>query len=117
MLYAIYACENIYGGLHGMDAHDVVDCADEEEAESIGLEMSIDVMDSYECISDDLEEAASEEYEPGSEEWEDYLYQLKQENSSYVIYPIVDTKGKSEKELEELFWNDRIGFIEEYCQK
>lgn len=117
MLYAIYACEGIYGGLHGMNSHAVVDCRDEDEADDIGLEMSLDVMSSYECIIGDLEDEADEGYERYSDEWYDYLEELKIENFSYFVYLITDTKGRSDKELEEEFWNDRISFIETYCQK
>ena len=59
MLYAIYAYEGMYGGLHGMDNHAIVDCRDEGEAEDIGVEMSYDVMGSYECISSSFQEEAS----------------------------------------------------------
>lgn len=117
MLYAIYACENVYGGLHGMDNHAIVNCTNEGEANDIGLEMSFDVMESYECITNVLEEEASEEYERDTHEWCDYLEQLKGENSYYIIYPIVDTKGKSTRKLEKEFWNNREEFVKTYCQK
>lgn len=117
MLYAIYAYEGMYGGLHGMDNHAIVDCRDEGEAEDIGVEMSYDVMGSYECISSSFQEEASEEFEEGSDEWYQFIEDAKAENVAYVIYEIVDTKGKSVRELEEEFYNDREGFIEEYCSK
>lgn len=39
------------------------------------------------------------------------------ENSSYTVHLITDTKGKSDEELEEEFWNDEIGFIKTHCQE
>lgn len=117
MLFAIYACEGMYGGLHGMELHAVVNCRDEGEAEDIGIEMSYDVMDSYECISSSFEEDASDEYEEGTDEWYEYIEAARAENVSYTVYEILDTHGKSEKELENEFWNDRSGFIEKYCTK
>lgn len=59
----IYACDNIYGGLHGMEDFGVYEVSSVEEANDIGREMSYGVIDSYSDIGDTLEENAREAVE------------------------------------------------------
>ena len=56
----IYACDNIYGGLHGMENFGVYSVSSVEEANNIGREMSYGVINSYSAIGDSLEETARE---------------------------------------------------------
>lgn len=87
----------MYNGLYGMEDVAVVDVEHEDEATEIGTEMSMNVMDSYECISSELydedPEVCNENYEdniyfqfwqlkddapnaiPMNEDWEDFLHQ------------------------------------------
>lgn len=115
MLYAIYADEAMYCGLHGMYTTQVVECPSLEEAEEIGLEESRRVMESYNCIIESIYEQASEEYEEWSHEWEDMVNEIMEENTSYQVFEIKDSKGKSIQELDEEFYNDKESFIKEYC--
>lgn len=117
MLYAIHAYESSFGGLYGMDAHIIEECDSMEEAEEIALEASLNVMESYSCIIDDIYEAASEEYEQETDEWYKVVEDMKQEATAWEIYPVVDIKDKSIRELEEEFWNNKEEFIKTYCQR
>lgn len=47
-LFAIVAMENMYDGHHGTKDSCVVECLNRDEAEEIGIEMSINPMDTYE---------------------------------------------------------------------
>lgn len=52
-----YVCgrDQIYGGLHGL-AYDTITEGSEQDAIDIGLELSTDLIGSYDCIMDDLED-------------------------------------------------------------
>jgi hypothetical protein len=74
--------DNLYGGLHGMEDFDIVECHSIEEAEEIAKDMSCNVINSYSCITDhfSLEDFLS------SEESESLL----EEDVAYEIYELVD---------------------------
>lgn len=117
MLYAIYACEAIYQGLHGMNSVAIVDCENEGEARDIAIDMSYEVMDSYNCIHSSFEQDASFEYDEGTDGWYQFIEDLRSENVFYYIHEIIDTKGKTQKELENELWENYDSFIEKYCKK
>ena len=56
MLYVIYAADQIYQGLHGMHDYSIYDCDTISEAEDIGIENSIQVINSYSIIYEQLED-------------------------------------------------------------
>ena len=78
MRYAIYAADQMYGGLHGMCIQEVVDVADKTTAELYALSCSYDVMDCYFDIMEDIEEEArnsiDENIEEGSPEWDELYF-------------------------------------------
>lgn len=117
MLYAIYAYEQIYDGLHGMNTTMIVDCDSESEAEEIAIEASYEVMNSYSSITEAFYEEASEKYEKNTSDWYYYVDELMKQNIAYEIYPITDAQGESIWELENELLNDKKGFIETYCQQ
>lgn len=112
MLYAIYACENQYQGLYGMNASDIVDIDSYEEAELLAEDMSLDVMNSYSCIIDSWEEEIRCK---GIEEDSDALDEAMKENMYYSIYEITHTFDESLGELRDEFWNNQEEFIRRYC--
>lgn len=109
--YAVYATENMYQGLHGLYNFAVVS-GTEKDAETHGFEMSYELITSYDCIFEDLEEEAC-----GDEE---LLEELITEEICYEVYKINDNKEEikklSNRELENLF--DEYGyeeFFEKFC--
>lgn len=95
MIYLIYAYEETYGGEHGMNTWDICNVDSVREAEEIGQDMSIEVMESYSSIGEDLLEEAREEaefygYEEDSSDFEDILDGLYKENMAYEIYRLSD---------------------------
>lgn len=67
-IYGIYACENTYSGLHGMNKYGFIECDDDKMADEQGIEWSYDVMDSYSSIVDSLEENVDWEQERAEED-------------------------------------------------
>lgn len=103
----IYACENTYGGLHGICDMRVVEVSSIEEANEYGMEMSGDVIESYDTLGD-LEDELDE----------DELDEAFMEAREWYVYPIDEEKAKgfSTEELDKIAseWGDEY-FIKEYC--
>lgn len=129
MLYAVIACEQMYGGLHGMVSYFVTE-GTEEEVEEMAIDESYAIMEEFSSIMEDLEQAAREEVEWTEEEFEDYindstaeadeeytraLNEQMRENLQYEIYPIVKETNLSIEQLDNLFSRNPEEFIREYC--
>ena len=129
MLYAVIACEQMYGGMHGMVSYFVAE-GTEEEVEEMAIDESYAIMEEYSSIMDDLEAAAAyeigwdedelDEYMEDStsgadEEYTNVLNELMRENLQYEIYPIVKETNLSLEQLNNLFNRNPEEFIREYC--
>ena len=130
MLYAVIACEQMYGGMHGMVSYFVAE-GTEEEVEEMAIDESYSIMEEYSSIMDDLEAAAREEVGFDEDQYEDYeegegsatwndeysraLDEQMTENLMYEIYPIVKETNLSLKQLDNLFNRNPEAFIREYC--
>ena len=116
--YLIYAYENLYGGLHGMCSYTVVEKRDDRDAFETAAQLSREVIDSYDCILQDLEEEVREYHDETDDEFADDLEQVIEEDIAYEVYKInvkaVDHDPTVE-ELEDLFWEDEDYFFEHYC--
>lgn len=103
----IYACEDMYHGLHGIEDMRVVEVESIEEADEYGMEMSGDVIETYDTLGDFEEFEDEEAYEEAfleAREW--YVYPIDEEKA----------KGKSTEELGKIAseWGSDL-FIKEYC--
>lgn len=103
----IYACEDMYHGLHGIEDMRVVEVESIEEADEYGMEMSGDVIETYDTLGDFDEFEDEEAYEEAfleAREW--YVYPIDEEKA----------KGLSTRELDKLAseWGSDY-FIKEYC--
>jgi len=129
MFYAVIACEQMYGGMHGMVSYFVAE-GTEEEVEEMAIDESYAIMEEYSSIIDDLEAAAAEEIGWDEDELDEYindpmaeideeytnvLNELMKENLQYEIYPIVKETNLSLEQLNNLFDDDPEEFIREYC--
>lgn len=93
MLVYIFAYEGSYRGLHGMYNEDVVEVQDIKEADEYGYEMAQNVVESYDCFDEEVEEEL---------EWR--IYKIKE--------------GISAKEARAaLGSHDEEGFVAEYCEE
>ena len=93
MLVYIFACESSYGGLHGMYNADVVEVQDMEEANEYGYEMAEDVVESYDCFDEEVEEEL---------EWR--IYKIKEGISAEEARAAVCSHNEE-------------GFVTKYCEK
>lgn len=114
MKYYVYACDQTYGGLHGMYNTMIVDVNSKEEAEEYIPEMSRDLMESYDCIFEDVYET---DYETEEEYWEAYEEIIQDNIDGYV------KKIKPEFEDMDIYELDKIAcdlgpelFKEKYCE-
>lgn len=129
MLYAVIACEQMYGGMHGMVSYFVAE-GTEEEVEEMAIDESYSIMEEFSDIMEDLEATAAEEVGWDEDEFDEYmedstsgadeeytnaLNELMKENLQYEIYPIVKETNLSLEQLDSLFCGDPEEFIREYC--
>ena len=96
MLVYIFACEDSYGGLHGMYDEDIVEVQDMKEADEYGYEMAQGVAESYGYFFDEDEDIEQEL------EWR--VYKIKE--------------GISAEEARAALGSyDEKGFVAEYCEE
>lgn len=116
MKVAIHAYENIYGGLHGIENYAVVEVDDLEEAEAYGVEMSIDVINSYHNIIEEFYESAEADgLEINSPEWDEYIDECIESDIVYNIYPLTTETDKTLEELTDEFYYNEKEFLNIYC--
>ena len=117
--YAIYAAEQLYGGEHGMCSYLVVEAFDSAEAIDMAVQESRDIIDSYECIREDLEENASYYYdrEENLEEFEQALEEEIQDDLDWAVWKINEEKASKydTRTLGKMIYDTPDDFIEEYC--
>ena len=106
-IYLIHAMEGIYHGLHGMEDACIMEAESRDELESIGSQMSLDIMESYGDIEEMLLENARSEAEfmgvdelEDSDEFENILNEEYGENIEYYIYQL--SKEYSVEEYEDM---------------
>lgn len=109
MIFALNCYENKYGGLHGMNTRMVVECTDEAEAEELAILESYQVMDSYLSLSEEMEEEAQETGVSVDE--------IRAENVAYEFYRLREDTGYTIDELDEMFWNERDDFLNDFGWK
>lgn len=123
MLYVIYAAENIYGGLHGLYDYSICDCDSLDEALEIGYENSLEVINSYGCIYEELEEELQEYIDSADDTFseeavEKLRAEIYNEDVDYNFWKIKEEilEEYSIEEMEEMLYADPEFFIEEYCE-
>ena len=94
-VYLIHAFEDMYSGLHGIESYDIIETDSKRVVEETAREMSLDVMDYYSSIGEDLyaealEQAEADGYEEGSEEFEDLLDDCYNDNVAYEYWKLDD---------------------------
>lgn len=107
--YLIYACEQRYAGYHGIFNVDLVECPSFKDAQEIGAEMSIEVMDTYDTLRDYIDDNMSEE------DVEDIYI----DNISYCIWEVDMSKigNSSFEELRAKVYPEWKRFCDKYCYK
>lgn len=109
--YAVFAADELYKGLHDMNSTFVIEVASDREIDWMARDASLDVIDSYMCIRDDLYEGVDpEDHETKNEiALGDIMYE----------WAVIDEKLAGNYSTEELDSMVRgIGykdFVEVYC--
>lgn len=117
MIVAIYAFENTYGGLYGIEHHRIVEVDNIEQAERIAIDDSIEVMYWERDIIEDFEiTAEAEGFEPGSEDFDICVSECINNNIAYNIWEIVDCYDTIEQ-MEKDFYNDMDDFVQMHCKE
>lgn len=117
--YAVYAGDQMYGGLHGMCEHCVADARDSSEAKDIAIIKANEVIESYSDIYENIDATVEDYAEEGMTE--DDLAELRQDivndDLDWSIWKIDESKAGdiSTDLLDQMYYNDPEGFIEEYC--
>ena len=122
MIFLIHAKENIYDGLHGIESIDVVEVDTLEEAHNIAYEMSLDVINSYSDVYDELETEVEETiaYEDTVKWTDEYINDLRDEiyndDVCYDLYELDEEKVKdfSYETLTHEAYEDIEEFLEKY---
>lgn len=125
--YIVYACDNWYGGLHGMNSYSVVR-GTIKDAEDFGKEESLDIINSYssiyETLTDNAEEQAQLMVEDGDDRDYDDIFgeiydELAHEDICYEIFEIDEEKAKdvSDELIDRLLSIDPQQVIEDYCKE
>lgn len=124
MLVAIHAYDQIYQGLHGMESYEVVEVINEEEAEDYAISSSVDIMNSYGDIMEELEAEARENVDfyidPTTDKEEAYDYALDDsinEDVAYDIYVLKNNITDSLEALNDKYVRDPESFIEEFSER
>lgn len=104
----------MYAGLHGMYNYTVEYGITEDEADDYGHNMSIEVMESYSCIMDDIQSNAEESVERDTideNEYEDLICsavaELEEENAEWTLYRLRDNLTEEDKKhIRTLDWEE-----------
>jgi len=117
--YAIFACENLYNGEHGMNIATVQDCKNKSEAITLAIQYSMDVIHSYDGIIDILDEEVQDYIcenmsEDAIENLRDDIYW---EDINYYIFLIDEIKANNITtiELDKMYCDSPEEFEEKYC--
>jgi len=118
MWYVIHAFEEKYGGYHGIEDWTISKGTEEEIIEE-ARELSLELMNSYDFIIDELEddiEAFTDE-NMNEDDIEELRYDIYNENVAYEIWKIKSNiiKEYDIDTFEKWLYDDPEGFIEKYC--
>lgn len=116
MIVAIYAYEGMYGGLHGMNAHAVVEVDSIKEARELACDMSRDVMEDYDEIMDEFYASAEGAgIEEDTYQFYDYIVDCINDNIDYNIWEV--DRPYDLEQMEKDFYNDMDDFIKNHCKE
>ena len=127
-VYAYYAADGAFGGVHGTETYGLMEADSVEEVKEIARDKSIDIIESYSCISDTLlaEAWAAADREDSYEEWdgeelpddvEENYTELVREDIYYEVWEVKAevVEAMSFDDLNELADEDFFDFVTKYC--
>lgn len=120
--YFIWAAEQLYEGLHGIETYRVKECSSYEDACNYALELSFDVIDSY--CEEEYRRMAEEridicDYDNEGDYWDDFdeiLCDLESESTCWKVTEVNEEKASdiSTDELDLMFCQDPDETIKKY---
>lgn len=122
MLYIIHAFDERYGGSHGMEDWSIWDCENGIEVESIAWENSMNIINSFSCIYEELEAEIQNEIDDNDtitwtdEEIDELRSEFYNDNIYYDLYELDEEKikNKSYEELEKELYSNFEEFLINY---
>lgn len=93
MRFFVYAYENTYGSLHGMYTFDIVHADSMEDANLIGRDMAIDLIETNNALMNIFEANADLVGPEDSYEWEEALDEAIEEDAVWKVYEIDESKA------------------------
>lgn len=120
--YFIWASEQIYEGLHGIETHRVAECFSYEDACNLANEMSVEVIEDYceeeyrNTVDDEVNRDDYDTEEEYEEAFDECLCDIKYESTCWRIVEVDEEKasGISTEELDSMYNWDPDGTIEKY---
>lgn len=116
MKYVIHAMEHTYQGLHGIENWFTIE-GTEDDAIEAGTGASIEVMESFSSIIEDIEEEANDQVSLYGGDFDDTLNELVNENIEYEYYKIKESCPFSLREIDTWLAEDPETFVDEWCEK
>lgn len=130
MIYLYYAADGIYQGLHGMETFGILfNISNPEDVIEIAKEASLDIIQSYGIIMEDLQESAFENtdfinYKEDGEpipdsEYEKALNEAIEKDIYCKVWKINNAtiQDMTYEELENKAAEDLDSFVEEFCDE
>lgn len=119
--YLIYSCEGLYDGLHGMNHIQVRECESDREAWEIGANASLEIMDSYGIITDDLQAEVDDILSMDEDIDEDEAWESVYRDNIVVDYWKINEEKAKNIDIDYLdYLAYDLGvdlFVEQYCLK
>ena len=120
-LFAVWGYDDLYGGEHDMKEVRIIE-GTSENAKEWAKQLAIDVVDSYDCITEDIEESVIDECEwqnidPDSDEADDIRNRIYDEDLVYGYVALDENKLPKDKnfdELEDELFEDIEAFVKKY---
>jgi hypothetical protein len=120
MLYVIYAAENQFQGLHGIEDFRIEDCENDNAAADIGEEMSLELINDFSCVYSILEEDYEESINDDMTEKEkDEIHtEIYNDDIYYSYWKIKEDicKNYTVDLLEEMLEEDLENFVKNFCE-
>ena len=119
MRFFIYAYEKVFGGNHGVYSFEIVDTKSMEDANLIGRDMAIDLIETNDSLMDMFEDEADSVGEEDSYEWEEAFNKIVEDDAEWEVYEINEETmhDVSDIVLSMCFTGDVEEYVDKYCKK
>jgi hypothetical protein len=119
MRFFVYAYENIYGGLHGIYDFDIVHADSMEDANLIGRDMAINLIETNDALMNIFEAKADLVGPEDSQEWNEALDEAIENDAKWEVYEIDEEAAHDVSDfiLSVRFMGDVEEFVDNYCKK